>query len=452
MPRAKLYLIRRDLEAFTGPVVAIELAKLMEHMAVGLRDEVSGHCGPWVFLDDHEKLKKFYPELVALVRSAAGTGWTTDVGAFRNEATVKGAISLVGRKADRRLMIAAAFFGLALLAALVAWMLAGTGELSSRIISSPLPPTAELNSLLQLSKEKEFAGAIEPQLPKIVDRANRNHEALVAWLPYLRAYAFLGAGEIDGFQSKKLRGEVGVAAPADCSVKAWVKRWRDASPSFSVVANGTTLPSDHWARLLAWDPFWIGRRSQAGWIRPRNFYQGCVMAAVRAYESINTKMTADPIRERLAVLSAAFHVPGQARDQGPVKLSAALGKVTTFGLWSCMDSARDRLELDRCLESPWQDLMRSDYNREKFYWSMLRLAVKARSNGDQAAWPLLRNDFQAFLSGRDHSDSYTRIDYTDELLFVGAVDGVLPETMNALPPPAGPVKSLNEDIQVDLSH
>ncbi|NBQ52388.1 MAG: hypothetical protein EBU49_02240, partial [Proteobacteria bacterium] len=281
---------------------------------------------------------------------------------------------------------------------------------------------------------------------------NRSHDVQAAWLPFLRAYAFFGPGEIDGFSSKKLRGEAGVAAPADCSVKAWSKRWNDAYSSFNAVAQGGSLPSDHWARLLAWDPHWINRRSQSGWIRPRSFYEGCVMAAVRSFDSIPAGATTDAVRERLAVLTAVLKNPSKAQVEGASRKGTGSAKVTAFGLWTCMDLARNRIELDRCLEAPWQNLMQSDYNREKFYWSMLRLAVKARSEGDQASWPLLRNDLQEFITGRDQSDSYTRIDYSDELHFVGAIKGVLPAVMDMSPPPAGPVKSFNEDIQIDLAH
>ncbi len=452
MGRAKLYLIRRDLETFTGPVTAAELARLIERMAVGFRDEVTGHCGPWIFLDDRDKLKKFYSELLPIVQAASVSGWSSDANEFRNEPTIKGPVILAVKKPDRRLILAAAFFGLAIFAAMIAWVFVGSGELSSRIIGSQIPPASELTALLQTGGEKEFISLMEPQLPRIIDRGNRNHDVMAAWLPFLRAYAFYGAGEIDGFSSKKLRGESGVAAPADCSVKAWSKRWNDAYPSFNAVAKGGPLPSDHWARLLAWDSHWINRRSQSGWIRPRNFYQGCVMAASRAFDSIPAGATADVVRERLALLTAVLQNPGKAQGEGGPGKKTGSGKASVFGLWTCMDSARNRIELDQCLEAPWQNLMQSDYNREKFYWSMLRLAVKARSEGDQASWPLLRNDLQAFISGRDQSDSYTRIDYADELHFVGTINGVLPAVMDTTPLPSGPVKSLTGDIQIDLAH
>ncbi len=455
MPGAKLYLVRRDLETFTGPLTATEITKSMERMSVGLRDEVSGHCGPWVFLDDRERLRRFYPELLPIVQSTSVSGWSADVGGFRNEPTVKGPVSIPSQKPARRWLMAAAFFGLALVAALVAWLLAGSGELSSRIVGPQLPATSDYDAMLGAGHDQEFTAAIEPQLARIVDRALRKREALTTWIPYLRGYAFLaGAGEIDGFPLKKLRGEAGVAAPADCSLKSWVKRWRDGGADFQPVASGGALPSDHWGRVLAWDPWWINRRGQTGWIRPRNFYQGCIMMAAAAFHQSGQQPGNVPggaaVGERLRWLleSLAPALPTSTIQEG----TKAGPDSTVFGLWTCMDKATSRVDLDRCLESPWHKLMQDDYNREKFYWATLRLAVQSRMSGDQAEWRLVRKDLEAFLAGRDHSDSYTRLDYSDELRFIGSVNGKLPESPDASQPSPAPAKSRDEDIQVDLAH
>jgi len=459
MPREKLYLVRRDLETFTGPLTAPEIAKSMERMSVGLRDEVSGHCGPWVFLDDRERLRRFYPELLAIVQSTAVSGWSADVGGFRNEPTVKGPVSIPSQKPARRWLMAAAFFGLALVAALVAWVLAGSGELSSRIVGAQLPATTDYDAMLVNGRDQEFTAAMEPQVARVVDRAMRKREALTTWIPYLRAYAFLaGAGEIEGFPLKKLRGEAGVAAPADCSLKSWIKRWRDGAADFQSVASGGVLPSDHWGRILAWDPWWINRRGQAGWSRPRNFYQGCVLMAARAFQQASQQASQQAVnnpgsaavRERLRLLteSLAPALPPAIAQDG----SRQIKDSSVFGLWTCMDRARSRVDLDRCLEAPWHKLMQDDYNREKFYWATLRIAAQARMSGDREEWHLVRKDLEAFLAGRDHSDSYTRLDYSDELRFIGSVNGKLPESPDASQPSPAPAKSTEEDIQVDLAH
>lgn len=456
MGKERLYLVRRDLETFTGPLTSAEMAKAMERMSIGLRDEVCGHCGPWVFLDDRERVRRFYPELVPVIQAVSGNDWSTDVATFRNEPTVRGAVPLPSRKPllpARRWMMAAAFFGLAVIAALVAWFLAGSGELSSRIvggIGGDLPATTELESLLAPGQEREFVSTLGPGLPRIIDRSLRKRETLSTWLPYLRAYAFLNGGEIEGFPAKKLRGEPGVAAPADCSVASWRKRWQDSASRLRLVTAGGELPSDHWGRILAWDPWWITRRTQTGWIRPRNFYQGCVTLALRAFDQPDSVPGARAVRERLERLAEAVNSLDGNRVLPHVPASPGLP--TVFGLWSCMDTARNRVELDHCLDAPWQDLMNSDYNRERFYWSMLRLAVRARMAGDNTEWTLVRKDLEAFLAGRDSSDSYTRLDYAVELHFIGAVNGKLPGDVDAITSSPVPEKSASGDIQVELAH
>lgn len=467
MPREKLYLVRRDLETFTGPLTVTDISKAMERMSVGLRDEVSGHCGPWVFLDDRERLRRFYPELLSIVQATSVSGWSADVGGFRNEPTVKGPVSITSQKPSRRWLMAAAFFGLALVAALVAWLLAGSGELSSRIVGPAMPATTDYDAMLASGQDREFMTSMEPQLERVMDRAMRKRDALSTWIPYLRAFAFIGGnGEIDGFPSKKLRGEAGVAAPADCSMKSWVKRWRDGVAEFQAVANGGDLPSDHWGRVLAWDPWWINRRGQSGWIRPRNFYQGCIAMASMALQQQANAPGAAAVRHRMEWLRESMipALPLLQASQGPqagqnAATSSALAAhpdSSVFSLWNCMDKAKSRIELDRCLEAPWQNLMQDDYNREKFYWATLRLAVQARMSGDKSEWKLVRKDLEAFLAGRDHSDSYTRLDYSEELRFIGSVNGKLPESLEtsspSLVPALAPAKSRDEDIQVDLAH
>ena len=72
---AKLYLIRRNLEGFSGPMSLMELKDAFKRMQFGLSDEVSGHCGPWVTMDNLEKVKKTYPEVARIVYEDLASEW-----------------------------------------------------------------------------------------------------------------------------------------------------------------------------------------------------------------------------------------------------------------------------------------------------------------------------------------------------------------------------------------
>ncbi|MEY4630874.1 MAG: hypothetical protein RIQ81_994 [Pseudomonadota bacterium] len=452
MASSKLYLVRHEVESFIGPLTAAEFGRNLSRLSIGMHDEVSSHCGPWVFIDDRERMKKHYPELLTHLKDAMSGGWVADAGAFKNEATIKGSMPLTTREPDRRMLFAAAFFGLATLAAIVAWILAGTSELSSRIVGGNQPVLQDALNLLNSGRDQEFISYLEPHATALAERSGQNKEHFTSWIPVLRAYAFMGSGELSGLSGKKLRGEAGIAAPADCSLQSWKKRWREAAPKLADLTSGKALPSDHWARVLAWDPWWVRRRSQAGWLRPRNYYEGCLAMAAKALDLVISEGQKTAGAGALSAARSRIEFQ-RAILAGNANFNNASMPPDNLGLWTCLDSAADRPALDACLDRPWQNLMLNDYNREKFYWAVLRVAVNSRRLGDRNAWSLVRNELQAFLERRDSGDSFTRIDYADELRFVGrGADGALPASLDGTPPMAPSMKSLVEDVQVDMAH
>src|SRR4051812_38773305 len=72
---SKFYLIRRNLEAFIGPMTLAEMKEAYKRMQFGLQDEVSGHCGPWVSFDNIERVRKHYPEVARIVSEDMLAGW-----------------------------------------------------------------------------------------------------------------------------------------------------------------------------------------------------------------------------------------------------------------------------------------------------------------------------------------------------------------------------------------
>lgn len=466
-----LYLIRKDVELFLGPMTIRELKANMDRMAVGIRDEVSGSCGPWVYLDRQDLLNRHYPELVSLVQETTTDGWISDSGPFRNEPTAKGLMVSPGARPSRRRWFTGIFFGSALLFGVMLWLLTRGGELSSRIVGDKLPDVSMVEVQLANGDESRFVALMAPNIAEIIDRANRNQTAMDMWLPSLRAWSFwvgplsqqvgtgalpaiegyaAGRGEIDAVAAKKLRGLAGVAAPADCSLAAWRQRFTDALPSIELLDSGRQLPSDHWGRLLAWDPHWIRRRTQVGWKRPANFYHACLRSARNALSGLSVaparQQAIASVRDRLDLIHAL--VSGEA-------ITPSLRKVrgdSVFGLWSCMDLSTNRLELDRCLGREWESMMESDYNRERFYWSMVRMAMAAWRRGDNTGWQQIRNDLQSFLVGRDPSDTYTRFDYAGELGSIRAAGGSLPERIMTGPGAVPVTRGSGQEIEVDISH
>lgn len=469
--KVNLYLVRKDVETFFGPMNSRELQSHLNRMTVGLRDEVSGSCGPWVYLERQDLLADHYPELLPVVRNVVANGWISDSSPFRNEPTAKGNFVPRGKLENRRRWFSRVFFGGFVLLGVVAWLFSGGGELSSRIVGNDPQVMTTLKAQMTEGNEADFASTFGPLIVGVIDRVNQDPSAMEMWAPYLRAWAFwanprslktgkdsvsgdlamvAGSGEIDGVAYKKLRGQAGLAAPADCSVGAWRKRFAEAVSGIDQMDSGTSLPSDHWGHLLAWDPHWIKRRSQVGWTKPINFYQGCLLSAQRALEQISDSQvnlkTVAKVRDRLHLLNSL--ISGETLAPKSRKLRPN----SVFGLWSCMDLSANRIELDRCLGTEWAAMMKLDYNRERFYWSMVRMAMSAWRRGDESAWQQVRPDLQSFLGGRNPSDTYTRFDYSGELSSVRASSGVLPETVKSGSETSSLLRINGQDLEINLSH
>src|SRR5258708_5662786 len=71
----KLFLIRRGLDTFLGPMSLQDLRVSYGKMSFGFQDEITGHLGPWVPLENIEALRKFYPEVAAIVHHDIATSW-----------------------------------------------------------------------------------------------------------------------------------------------------------------------------------------------------------------------------------------------------------------------------------------------------------------------------------------------------------------------------------------
>ena len=71
----KLYLIRVDMERFIGPLTLREVRESYRRMEFGLQDEIAASNRAWVAFDDLERVKRYYPELVGLIKREMLSGW-----------------------------------------------------------------------------------------------------------------------------------------------------------------------------------------------------------------------------------------------------------------------------------------------------------------------------------------------------------------------------------------
>jgi hypothetical protein len=416
---AKLYLIRRNLETFAGPLTLAEMKDAHKRMQFGLQDEVSGHCGPWVQLDALERLKKHYPEVARIVHEEMLAGWGVSSPAERivNEDTRR-----LASQSKRGVGLALAFLLIALVAFAAAVYMAGVARFSGKVKdpAEGLKPI-DAQTFLDRGDAAAFQQYMAAHGPDLVDKANRNRgpgapDLLAPWLPYLRLYAFTTDGQVGGLDPKILRGQGVAAAPIDCSLKFWKREWRGSMKGWNDFVVQRKLVHAHWARLLAWDPWWVRRRDNKGWIGTQNFYVGCLTMADKALADLATdaslvtnaadwdRVGFNKVRQRVAWLLDVSRTGSSLQPTAP----AVDNNLAT---WTCFEAAKDQPGLAKCRDgmTAESDLW-NQYLEERYGWSLLRVAAGQHGPlADQLVQGLTTQ--AAKMNKLDH---YTRFDYRAE--------------------------------------
>ena len=422
---AKLYLVRRNLEVFTGPMTLVEMHEAYKHMQFGLQDEVAGHCGPWVTFENLERIKKQYPEVARIVYEEMMAGWNVgsdSEGKLINEDTKRLAI-----KSVRGISLAVFFLVIAVAAFVAALYMASSGKAAVKgkeQQESALRPR-DLQDMLERRDNVGFDRYMELHGGELVAQISQRQVVEESWLPYLRQFAFAHDGQFAGLNPKYLRGSATAAAPVDCSLQIWRRRWRSSSKDWNDLLVGHELVRAHWARLMAWDPYWIKRREHTGWIGAQNYYTACLSMADKALTEVGAelvkitptdewdKLGYARLKARLAWLQVSLK--GTAVGAVAAMPEAAMVLVndsSSVALWTCFEAATDLGALTGCRrgmggekDTTWQA-----YNEERYGWNLLRLA--ASTHGTLSAD--MRGLMLRLGPKINKEDHFTRFDYRPE--------------------------------------
>ena len=437
----KLYLIRRNLESFAGPMTLNDMRHEYKRMAFGLQDEVSGHVGPWVSFDDIDKLRRYYPEVAKVVHDEMFAGWGV------SEHTAQRLVTKDKKKPapraaprQRNLGLAVACIIIAIFAFAAAIYLATGSKYSGKLIDGPRG--IDITDINKLTDAEDYDGAVlymKRNLQSLLPSVSQNSKNLGRWLPHLRLYAFANEGWIDGVGAKQLRGSGAVVAPPDCSLTTWKKRWRQSSRQWQGYLEGRSLTKAHWARILAWDPHWIRSREQKGWIKPQNYFVGCLDMASKALAEVIGENQAETAERNAEIAS---YGPGiQRRLQWLLEISQtgrssltseSGGQPTLLTTLTCWEQARSNAEFEACRTvTPGTEAIRK-YLEERAQLQQLRMAFLG--GNPLPADALARLNSIGAIAPK--SDTFTRFDYKPELRLVK----VLVKQEGAMQKAAGRVK------------
>ncbi len=417
----KLYLIRRNLETFIGPLSAPELKDSFQKMEFGLQDEISGSCGSWITLDNTEKLRKHYPEIARIVLDDQGN-WAvsnhdtshSNLGASSKQKSRKKPHTLSGLGwAISLLVIAAIALSSAIYFAITGKLLILTKEQDNPYLFD------ELKTLQDRQDEIGLAKFMDKNLREIVERTTRPKKAELQWMPYLRSHAFKYDGSIEGLPHRLLRGEGMTHTPMDCSLKTWNTRWRGAIKSINELVQQYRLVNNHWARILAWDPHWIRRRDHKGWLKGESYYLGCTLMAEQALKELFSDVTLvsqsgdweklglTKVKTRLAWLvetqkSGAFNTQPTLPQSGDL-----------LSLWTCYESSAEVKHLAQCRDSftaPMDETTQS-YSDDRFGWNLLRIVMASKTPPPTEVLQAMTQLLPKIQKG----DQFSRLDYRIEI-------------------------------------
>jgi hypothetical protein len=230
-------------------------------------------------------------------------------------------------------------------------------------------------------------------------------------------YAFYTTGSIEGVSQKMLRGEQPAASPLDCSVESWKQRWRENANQLAPFVQGKSMNKNQWTKILSIDPNWVRRRPAKGWIKPKNYFEGCLMTAAVAIRSMTTDpasgadakdgVTPDILAAVNRRLQQQLEIISTGRSSGGVERSNILGQMT------CMEGALTMQELDICRTSA--DIPVKSLLDEKYALSLLRVVTLQQGIVESK----LTSQIPGALSKISGEDLMSRLDITPEYRLLG---------------------------------
>jgi hypothetical protein len=393
-------------------------------MRFGLEDEVTGHCSTWVVLDNETLVRKRYPELAEIIADEMPAAWRELTGHAKqlSSASHKAALKSKRRQAtssiplprgaSRRnqvrksnLSVVLGSISVAAIAIAAALYVRSRNE-----IAIPVTQIAELASQNDLNP---FLDEMGLKLDAVVHRVAKGKDKDGVWLPYLRMYAFHTNGSIENLSLKTLRGAVSASAPQDCSVEGWKKRWFEGEAQVEAWITGKASTKNSWTKILSWDPWWVRRREVEGWFKPKNWYEGCLMAASVAIRSVSEDVPQSSPSRQLIETTANRLVSQLAIIQGGVSNAVPEADMVT-GRFTCMDQAVSSEAIDQCMSA---EMVQKNSQLEEYgLWQKGRIIITQALRGPEKLWG--DNSMQAISARLESLDNYSKLDYSPESHFI----------------------------------
>lgn len=394
----KLYLIRRDTEKIIGPYDAAQVAKGFQKMEFGPTDEISGHLGPWVQIENRGEIRKYYPVFTKNFFAHETTYMTNP-----KQSPKKAALQKSRKKLPQPKPQSSSKTTLFLILILLIGLAGGGYYFYQNLMGSGRPPTPA--SLMQLF-DQEGAGAVsirmKPHLDSVLSKYRKDPNTNRAWEPLLRLLAFQEYGAIKGISKDVLSGGNPQPLPKSCSVGSWKKRLSTIATELQDASPTLKLP---WIRLLALEPSWVLRRGDQRFLQFVNYHHACVAMALKAGTLMETADfgPGKPLASSWLVVKERLNTIDSALFGDEVRQSS--NSKSDFHTWTCLEQAVSVDGIAACLsleKVQLEDLIpgQTYHLKERIQMALLRLLLA----GDDAAYFFLRSHESILPDfGMDHS-------------------------------------------------
>lgn len=429
----KLYLVRKKLFEFIGPIDGQELNDAYHKMKFGIDDEVCGNCGEWVSLSDRGKLKSLYPEIAKIVNSDLENTW----GVSAEETIVAKTKTSTPSRFFLRLLFV---IGLMALGGFTYLYFTSPQVIRPWLVMLKLANESYIDRLKLLYNDNQnpeaFSYFFRQNQAEIINqyRQNKSRELI----PYIRAYAFkYSNGKVEGVRAKELLASQGTRNYSDCSLKAWGRRWKANSQTLQTILNSEVPPSFSKLQVLSWDPNWIKRRPEAGWIYPSSGYHACILTAKSALEMLfddvgflsSLGATQKEIEDNANTTLLRLMVQIQIIESDNWTITETKGK-NSLDFLNCIETATDFSRISQCVDGS-KKISKSKLLEPRVGWNLLRIALEQIKMADSNVFATL-DSWEKQLKEKT-LDTYTGISYAAEhrmLQLIVKKRGTPPEVYN----------------------
>lgn len=285
----KLYLIRKNLQTYIGPLTLDEFVYRYNRMQITQQDEIAESLKKWVCLENFKELAEYYPEIFKII--TRGLPYPQN---HNNQILLQHKEKKVINKHKSNyttnwipymlLILNIVIIGIAIV------YFDAINLIKKQLNFQKQNNLPAINIATEYINTNNIA-ALETYLDNykntLFPQINNSRQIYNEWIPIIRYLAFSKNGTVDGINPRLLKGLGTKDAPTYCTVTNWKERILTHTQMLENIFSYQEIPTEDWTVVFLWDPYWIRRRNNIkGWIKPINYYTACIHMAHKAVSQI----------------------------------------------------------------------------------------------------------------------------------------------------------------------